>query len=98
MMEKEEFEVFLELVHIAPNKDAHIKIKERGKRALAFYNATLGVNETNLNVAFHHAVQYYGPPCERCGKVLRSPTARRCLLCGLDRAPGPWIEERRVPL
>src|SRR4051812_39000313 len=48
---------------------------------LAEYERLTGYHETNINAIFHHRTALYGPPCKRCGKPLRSPTARLCGAC-----------------
>jgi hypothetical protein len=37
---------------------------------------------------FKHRAWLYGPPCRRCGCNLRTPQARHCVVCGLER--GRW--------
>jgi hypothetical protein len=36
-------------------------------------------NPTDL---WHHRLAKHGPPCNVCGKLLRTPRARRCVECG----------------
>lgn len=50
--------------------------------ALAEYFRLTGFPETNGNVLFHHRLALFGPPCRRCGKLLRSPRAKHCAACG----------------
>lgn len=50
--------------------------------ALDEYERLTGFRETNVNALFHHRISIYGPPCERCGKVLRTPVASKCFECG----------------
>lgn len=50
--------------------------------ALAEYENITGFKETNFNAMFHHRVSHQGPPCIRCGKVLRTPAAFKCFECG----------------
>lgn len=60
-----------------------------GVRALAWYRELTGFDETNLNALWHHRLSLYGPPCEACGKPLRTPQAKRCAACGHPRAAPP---------
>jgi hypothetical protein len=54
-----------------------------GRQAvLAEYNRLTGSSETNWHVVFHHQISRHGPPCPRCGKVLRTPVAYKCFECG----------------
>lgn len=49
---------------------------------LAGYALFTGVREVNANAVWHHVASRYGPPCEHCGKPLRTPAARWCPACG----------------
>jgi hypothetical protein len=55
------------------------------EEALALYFQMTGFLETNLNAIWHHRVSMYGPPCQGCGKPLRTPQAKLCAACGLNR-------------
>jgi hypothetical protein len=46
------------------------------------YERLTGYKETNYNALFHHRISDHGPPCPRCGKVLRTPVAYKCFECG----------------
>ncbi|HSZ56104.1 MAG TPA: hypothetical protein VK797_10610 [Tepidisphaeraceae bacterium] len=46
------------------------------------YERLTGFRESNFNAVHHHRVAMYGPPCPRCGKVLRTPIAYKCFECG----------------
>ncbi len=56
-----------------------------GDRALEIYEKITGVKETNPNVLWHHRVSAFGPPCQACGKPLRTPRAKFCAACGAER-------------
>jgi hypothetical protein len=58
-----------------------------GHRALEAYERITGFKETNANALFHHRLSGYGPPCQACGKPLRTPRARYCAMCGAERPP-----------
>jgi hypothetical protein len=48
---------------------------------LAEYERITGFKETNPNAVFHHRFSDYGPPCQHCGKPLRTSQARLCGSC-----------------
>lgn len=52
------------------------------------YALFTGVVETVPNAIAHHVASSYGPPCEHCGKPLRTPRARWCPGCGGWRSGG----------
>ncbi len=53
---------------------------------LKVYREITGYTESNPNAVWHHRLSLFGPPCETCGKPLRSPRARICAACGASRA------------
>jgi hypothetical protein len=63
-----------------------IPFPERHKNFLAEYEQLTGFRETNPNAVFHHVASQYGPPCETCGKPLRTPNASFCAACGAPKA------------
>lgn len=55
---------------------------ETQAKALDQYRGLTGVPETNFSALWHHRVSLYGPPCQACGKALRTPNAKWCAACG----------------
>ena len=53
--------------------------------ALRLYREITGYPETSPHVLWHHQIALYGPPCQACGKPLRTPRAKRCFECGRSR-------------
>ena len=51
------------------------------------YEGITGFREENPNAIMHHRISMYGPPCPRCGKVLRTATSHKCFECGFEVAP-----------
>lgn len=68
---------------------ARISEAEREARfapMLAAYERLTRFHETNPAAIWHHRVSLYGPPCQQCGRPLRTPEARFCAACGAPRA------------
>ncbi|MBB4128785.1 hypothetical protein GGR77_004116 [Xanthomonas translucens] len=53
-----------------------------GLQALQLYEEITGCQETNPDVIRRHRISMYGPPCDACGKPLRTPQASFCAACG----------------
>jgi hypothetical protein len=49
--------------------------------AVREYEQITGFHETNPNVLWDHVLSRWGPPCEKCGKPLRTPKAKLCGSC-----------------
>ncbi len=50
--------------------------------ALDEWERVTGFRETNHLALLHHRLSLCGPPCEACGRLLRTPEARQCAECG----------------
>jgi hypothetical protein len=57
-------------------------LEERFRPLLDAYERITGFRESNANAVMHHRLALYGPPCQSCGKPLRTPNAARCMVCG----------------
>lgn len=55
--------------------------------ALEEYFRITGFPETNYAALVHHRVSLYGPPCKNCGRPLRTPQAKMCVMCWERREP-----------
>ena len=60
-------------------------IEERFLPVCKEYERMTGFSETNANAVMHHRISIYGPPCNNCGKPLRTPRASFCAACGASR-------------
>ena len=56
-----------------------------GRRALEVYEQLTGFRETFAESLYHHRLSQFGPPCEKCDRLLRTPRARTCVECGHRR-------------
>ncbi|WP_459942635.1 hypothetical protein [Deferrisoma palaeochoriense] len=63
--------------------EPHISLREF--RMCKLYYDLTGWMEPNPAAIWHHVVSLYGPPCESCGKPLRTRMAALCAACGHPR-------------
>jgi hypothetical protein len=61
-----------------------VPLSKRFEAMLTRFEAITGFKETNPNAVWHHRLSLYGPPCNHCGRPLRTPNAK---LCGSCMAP-----------
>jgi len=78
MLEDDEFERVTSLRGTGTGPD--IRAREFGP-VLDEYERITGVRETNPNAIYHHRLSQYGPPCQYCGKPLRTQYAKLCGFC-----------------
>jgi hypothetical protein len=77
MLERDEAERVFALVNTGISGDPF----EREWGPVREYERVCGFCETNPMALYHHQVEKFGPPCEWCGKPLRTPDARLCGAC-----------------
>ena len=90
MLDENEFEqVLIELLFAGEARRHRVSEAEAYRSALDLYEEFTGLRETNPRALYHHRIAMYGPPCERCGKPLRTPAAKLCAACWQSvREPG----------
>lgn len=81
MLDDEEFAKIYSLYGVAFRKKG-MPIDDRFQELRDEYHKMTGFYESNHNAIMHHRVSIYGPPCEACGKPLRTPQAAFCAACG----------------
>jgi hypothetical protein len=54
-------------------------------KVAARYREITGVSDVPPREILRHRLSLVGPPCENCGKELRTPQARKCVECGQVR-------------
>jgi hypothetical protein len=98
MLDEQEWEVMgpaltQSIVDIQNHRKAGATLQEalrmpHGLQALQLYEEITGRPETNVKAIWHHCISIYGPPCEACGKPLRTPQASLCAACWHPRIVG----------
>jgi hypothetical protein len=78
MLDDDEWKSVSSLFHKGPKGNPK---EETFALALREYERITGFHETNPNVLYDHRLSKWGPPCERCGKPLRTPRAKLCGSC-----------------
>lgn len=72
---------------------ANYSLTERFLPLIDSHERITGVRMESANAIMHHRRALFGPGCERCGKMLRAPHARKCFECGA-LAPALWRRSR----
>jgi hypothetical protein len=96
MLDEGEFAVVVELwkATIKGSKELRQKcglpfdglpIEDRFRPVLDAYERFTGFRETNANAVMHHRLSLDGPPCNACGKPLRTPHAKYYVKCDAPR-------------
>jgi hypothetical protein len=49
------------------------------------YEQRTGFHEVNPKAFLHHLRSNFGPPCQGCGRLLRTPRASKCMECGTPK-------------
>jgi hypothetical protein len=81
MLDDSEYAQVQELFRAAFESKA-ASMRERFKPVCDLYEQLTGMSESNPNAIMHHRISLYGPPCEQCGKPLRTQVAAFCAACG----------------
>ena len=89
MLDETEYALFINEVFLKPSRldmdkspAESLRIwEEARRRALDLYFRLTGLQETNVWAIYHHRLSIYGPPCNWCGKPLRTPKAKICAAC-----------------
>ena len=63
--------------------EAKNAVPVHGDDALKRYFEITGFRESNVEALWHHRLSLFGPPCNACGKPLRTPDAKMCAACGV---------------
>jgi uncharacterized OB-fold protein len=66
-------------------KEISPHFQENLQEVRALYQKFTGFDETNPVAIAHHRLAYFGPSCEACGRLYRTPQARLCMNCGNAR-------------
>jgi hypothetical protein len=83
MLDDDEWKRVSSLFHKGPEGNPKEKMFAL---AIREYEQITGFHETNPNVLYDHRLSKWGPPCERCGKPLRTPRAKLCGSCMAPRS------------
>ena len=59
--------------------------KSVGKEAIDIFKEMTGIDIGNFNAIWHHRLSDYGPECDNCGHLYRTPKAKLCANCGNKR-------------
>ena len=81
MLDEDEFAEIRELYSKAFNVGKG-PIGKRFQPMLDAYERITGFHETVPAAIMHHRIAQFGPPCQKCGKPLRTPQAAFCAACG----------------
>ncbi len=95
MLDEREWAAFHPILSMSLERTKQIRattgVSLKEARPLAYraafdeYERITGFRETNIDALWHHQASLYGPPCNSCGKPLRTPHANQCVECGADR-------------
>jgi hypothetical protein len=93
MLEEHEWEEIAPLMSTSSPKIAEVRkraqesgevlsIDDLFRPACEKFEELTGFRETNFRAIWHHRICDHGPPCENCGKPLRTNEAAFCAACG----------------
>jgi hypothetical protein len=93
MLDEREYESISEAIRSGVRSVQHARVTEarpmkksdEGKlygEVAARYRELTGLSDLAPREILRHRLSLVGPPCENCGKELRTPQARKCVECG----------------
>ena len=93
MLDEQEYEAIssgirsgvLSVKHRLRTEDRQMKKSDEAElyhEVAARYSEMIGVSDVEPREILGHRLSLVGPPCENCGKELRTPRAKKCFECG----------------
>ncbi|HWB18873.1 MAG TPA: hypothetical protein VG711_01115 [Phycisphaerales bacterium] len=91
-MDEQEYQSLRSLYHECVFRGSQAAPKNDDDHRMMFepmvtaYERLTGTMHIDPDEILKHRMEQFGPPCQACGKNLRTPVARTCFECGQPRA------------